>query len=434
MSSSAASSASDEPSTSGSRSRRGRTATTMLRWSPIACSGSTTPICVVIDRAPVAALRAVAVVAELGHQLSFERAATRRMSQPVLVRRAREPVAGHRRAHDVERVGRVAAVRRRVGERADDVEELDDRARPAVRDEQRERVGCGERTWMKCTRSPSIVGARTVAHSLSRASPRASRTRRASTSHSSCRYDEVGAVVPSRIVELPRANGCERDAPEGPRAQRRERRRGTAKPWFDRCTRRTVSRWPRSTPSPHRTARAQGLAPLYVATFVIAAGNGVVFPLLADLQDEHDLPTYGLGIISGASFIASLIGLLLLSGQADRGRAKLLLLTGLGLSAVSLVLFALSNELWQFTVARALGGLAIGCYTPATRSIVARLDVENVGRNLGRLASTELGGFVAGPVVGAAFASAVNLDAPFWALAVVVTIVFIALARRSIPK
>jgi predicted MFS family arabinose efflux permease len=182
-----------------------------------------------------------------------------------------------------------------------------------------------------------------------------------------------------------------------------------------------------------RAQRAQGLAPLYVATFVIAAGNGVVFPLLADLQDEHDLPTYGLGIISGASFIASLIGLLLLSGQADRGRAKLLLLTGLGLSAVSLVLFALSSELWQFTAARALGGLAIGCYTPATRSIVARLDVENVGRNLGRLASTELGGFVAGPVVGAAFASAFNLDAPFWALAVVVTIVFIALARRSIP-
>ena len=194
-----------------------------------------------------------------------------------------------------------------------------------------------------------------------------------------------------------------------------------------------MSRWPRSTPSP-RGQRAQGLAPLYVATFVIAAGNGVVFPLLADLQDEHDLPTYGLGIISGASFIASLIGLLLLSGQADRGRAKLLLLTGLGLSAVSLVLFACcrassGSSPW----ARALSGLAIGCYTPATRSIVARLDVENVGRNLGRLASTELGGFVAGPVVGAAFASAFNLDVPFWALAVVVTIVFIALARRSIP-
>ncbi|HTN81552.1 MAG TPA: MFS transporter, partial [Acidimicrobiales bacterium] len=182
-----------------------------------------------------------------------------------------------------------------------------------------------------------------------------------------------------------------------------------------------------------QSARGPTLAPLYVATFVIAAGNGVVFPLLADLQDEHGLPTYGLGIISGASFIASLVGLLLLSGQADKGRAKLLLLSGLALSVVSLVAFALSSELWQFTAARALGGLAIGCYTPATRSIVARLDAENVGRNLGRLASTELGGFIAGPVVGATLASAFNLDAPFWALAAVVAIVLVAIARRPIP-
>ena len=180
-------------------------------------------------------------------------------------------------------------------------------------------------------------------------------------------------------------------------------------------------------------ARGQSLAPLYIATFVISAGNGVVFPLLADLQDEHGIPTYGLGIISGASFIAALLGLLVLSGQADRGRAKLLMVGGLGLSAVSLVLFALSTELWQFTCARALSGLAIGCFAPATRSIVARVDADHVGRNLGRLASTELGGFVAGPVVGAALASAFNLDAPFWALAAVVAVVLVALARRSIP-
>ena len=45
-------------------------------------------------------------------------------------------------------------------------------------------------------------------------------------------------------------------------------------------------------------ARGHNMAPLFIATFVISSGNGVVFPLLADLQDEHGLPTYGLGIIS----------------------------------------------------------------------------------------------------------------------------------------
>jgi predicted MFS family arabinose efflux permease len=109
------------------------------------------------------------------------------------------------------------------------------------------------------------------------------------------------------------------------------------------------------------------------------------------------------------------------------------MVSGLGLSVVSLVLFALSTELWQFTFARALSGLAIGCFAPATRSIVARLDAGHVGRNLGRLASTELGGFVAGPVVGAALASAFNLDTPFWVLAGVVALTLVALARRPIP-
>jgi predicted MFS family arabinose efflux permease len=109
------------------------------------------------------------------------------------------------------------------------------------------------------------------------------------------------------------------------------------------------------------------------------------------------------------------------------------MVAGLGLSIVSMVLFALSNDLWQFTFARALSGLAFGCFAPATRSIVARLDADNVGRNLGRLASTELGGFITGPVIGATFASAFNLDAPFWVLAVVVAIVLAAIARRPIP-
>ncbi len=158
-----------------------------------------------------------------------------------------------------------------------------------------------------------------------------------------------------------------------------------------------------------------------------------MFPLLADLQDAHDLPTYGLGIISAASFLTALFAQLALAGQADRGRAKTLLIAGLALSFVSLVMFAISTELWQFTLARALSGLAIGCMWPATRSIVARLDAAHVGRNLGRLASMELGGFVTAPVLGAAVAKAFGLDAPFWLLAGVMLVAMVGLARRPVP-
>ena len=54
-----------------------------------------------------------------------------------------EPVARQRRADDVEGVGGVAAVRDRIGQRTDHVEELDVGTGPAVRDHQRHRVGFG---------------------------------------------------------------------------------------------------------------------------------------------------------------------------------------------------------------------------------------------------------------------------------------------------
>ena len=51
-----------------------------------------------------------------------------------------EPVARQRRDHEIERVLRACAVCRRVGERLDDLQLLDDRAGPPVRDDERQGV------------------------------------------------------------------------------------------------------------------------------------------------------------------------------------------------------------------------------------------------------------------------------------------------------
>ncbi len=87
----------------------------------------------------VTALGDVAAIAEAGHQL---RPGLRDAGGiPAEVRRlVGEAVAGQRRQHEVEGVLGASAVRRRVGQRADDLEELQDRAWPAVRDDQRQRV------------------------------------------------------------------------------------------------------------------------------------------------------------------------------------------------------------------------------------------------------------------------------------------------------
>lgn len=186
--------------------------------------------------------------------------------------------------------------------------------------------------------------------------------------------------------------------------------------------------------APERPIRSStgSLVPLLVITFALTAGSGAVFPLLADLQDAHHLPTYGLGLISAAAFLGAVTGLLFLAGLADRGHAKLLLLGGLALTLASLVMFALSTQLWEFVLARALGGVALGAFQPAVRAIVAARDADHVGRNLGRLAACELGGFVFGPVLGGVVSS-ISLTAPFWVLAVVVAAGLVTLVRTPVP-
>jgi hypothetical protein len=89
--------------------------------------------------ADVAALGDVTGVAEAAHQLCPRSRGADRVPAG-LGRLTGEAVAGHGRHHEVEGVRGGAAVRGRVGERADDPEHIDDRAGPAVGDDQRQRV------------------------------------------------------------------------------------------------------------------------------------------------------------------------------------------------------------------------------------------------------------------------------------------------------
>ena len=113
--------------------------TSRFMWMPSSPSGAWRPIASVTDGADVAALRDVAGVAEAVHQLRPRLRGAAGI--PAELRRlAREAVTGHGRQHEVERVLRVSAVRGRVGEGADGLEQLDHRARPAVGHDQRQRV------------------------------------------------------------------------------------------------------------------------------------------------------------------------------------------------------------------------------------------------------------------------------------------------------
>jgi len=175
------------------------------------------------------------------------------------------------------------------------------------------------------------------------------------------------------------------------------------------------------------------LWPFFVGTFFVAAGGGMIFPLLADLQEAHGLPTWGLGVISALFFAGAVVGQLVLAPLADRGHTRQLLLIGAVLSVITMVMFAFSTELWQFSLARLLSGLAAGSYLPATRATLVRAAPERAGHLLGRYTATETGGFVFGPVIGTALYQLWGLSAPFLVVALAIAGVTVMLARVVVP-
>src|SRR3984885_10660721 len=114
----------------------------MLLCMPSNPGGAWADIRSVMIAPPVAALRNVVRVAEALHQLCpGPRYAGRAPAE--LAWLAGVSVARYRRDHQVKGVRCARAVGGRVGEQVDDAEHLDDRAGPAVRDDERQRVLVG---------------------------------------------------------------------------------------------------------------------------------------------------------------------------------------------------------------------------------------------------------------------------------------------------
>lgn len=172
---------------------------------------------------------------------------------------------------------------------------------------------------------------------------------------------------------------------------------------------------------------------LYLATAIEAVGYGAIFALLAELQDEYDLPTFGLGLIAGASFLAGLGAQVGLARYADRGHTRLMLRVGLAVAAVGMLWFGIANQLWEFVGARALLGLGSGMFIPAARRVVVTRAGDRSGEALGRMTSFEVGGFVCGPPIAAVLAAAFGLHAPFIVLAGALALTSPAVARVEEP-
>ncbi len=149
----------------------------------------------------------------------------------------------------------------------------------------------------------------------------------------------------------------------------------------------------------------------------LAAGYGVLFTMLDDYRNSYGIGEGALGLVIGVGFLSGFVAQVALAPIADRGRARLVLFSGMALNVVGLVMMAIATELLPLLLGRIVMGIGVGMAMPAVRRIVILADPDHLGQNLGRLLAVDVGGFAVGPIVSALTVESLGIPAPFLIIA-----------------
>lgn len=180
------------------------------------------------------------------------------------------------------------------------------------------------------------------------------------------------------------------------------------------------------------TTPRRNLTPVFLLTAAMSLGYGSVYTLLAEIRDEFGFSDGQVGLIAFAGLGMGFVAQVFLARFADRGYAVVMVRLGIAVAALGMAWTVVADELWQWVGARVLLGLGSGTVGPAVRRVVIARDPENVGANLGRQASFDVGGFVIGPLLAAGLAELFGLRAPFGVLAVAYLCLLVAVWRLDL--
>ncbi len=175
--------------------------------------------------------------------------------------------------------------------------------------------------------------------------------------------------------------------------------------------------------------RKRTLYLLQATTFLGGMGYGVMFTVLDDFRDKYGITESKLGLIVGVGFITGFLSQILFAPQADKGHAKKLVMTGLGIEILGTLFMAFGHAFLPLIIGRLLAGFGVGISEPALRRILILSDPERMGQNLGLIVSASVAGFTAGPIVSALTADTLGIAAPFLMVAVLLVVVAFGLFK-----
>ena len=173
---------------------------------------------------------------------------------------------------------------------------------------------------------------------------------------------------------------------------------------------------------------------MQVTVGVLASGYGVMFTMLDDWRDKYGITESKLGFIVAVGFFTSFAAQLTIAPMADKGFARRLLTLGVLANVVGALVMAEGTTLNAFVSGRFLMGIGAGMAIPAIRRIVIVADPQNIGKNLGRGVSIEVGGFALGPLLSAVTVDKFGLPTPFLIITVVLAVCTMAMPLLHIPE
>jgi MFS family permease len=180
--------------------------------------------------------------------------------------------------------------------------------------------------------------------------------------------------------------------------------------------------------------RKRLLIALFVAIAVKSSAYGVMFTMLDDYREQFGISEASLGLVIAIGFFTSFFAQITIAPMADRGRSRQLIFIGLSLAIIGNFAMAFSDSLPELLGSRFISGVGLGCALPAMRRVIIVSEPQNLGRNLGRVLSCEVGGFAAGPMLSAFLVAPFGIPAPFLVIGVALSLVTATIFAMPIPE
>ena len=159
-----------------------------------------------------------------------------------------------------------------------------------------------------------------------------------------------------------------------------------------------------------------------------------MFTMLDDYREQFGISEGSLGLVIAIGFFTSFFAQITIAPMADRGRSRQLIFIGLSLAIIGNFAMAFSDSLPELLGSRFISGVGLGCALPAMRRVIIVSEPQNLGRNLGRVLSCEVGGFAAGPMLSAFLVAPFGIPAPFLVIGVALSLVTATILTMPIPE